>query len=220
MFSFLWKRKTWNEYFDEGMRYGAAGDFRRAEASFRAAVRRAPSEPYPHYELGYTLFLTGRHAEALSELRHTNELARGFRLVQQELFMCEQILGGQLGQEGLQVLRELQRLTDSGGAQSAKAARLARQAIELEPQCALGHFYLGKALIESDKPAAEQALGRCVELGADDTTAIDAKFHLGLLRQQAGEEAAARRIWREIVMHYPDNPHTKVAELMLGQEAP
>ncbi len=66
--------------------------------------------------------------------------------------------------------------------------------------------------------ALRLALGRCVELGADDTTAIDAKFHLSLLAAAGGREA--HRIWREIVMDYPDNPHMKFAELMSGQEAP
>ncbi len=58
MFSFFRKSKTWKQHFDEGMAYGQASDFAKAEASFRGAIRLAPTEPYPHYELGYTLSLS------------------------------------------------------------------------------------------------------------------------------------------------------------------
>ena len=73
MFGFLLKNKTWKEHFDEGMAFGQRSEFSKAEASFREAVRLAPNEPYPHYELGYTLFLVGRYNEALEEFRRTDQ---------------------------------------------------------------------------------------------------------------------------------------------------
>lgn len=71
---------------------------------------------------------------------------------------------------------------------SAQAAQLARQAVEIAPHCALGHFYLGKALLGTDKAAVEAALRRCLELEPDETTAIDAKKHLDFLRQLADRD--------------------------------
>lgn len=207
---------TWRAAFDRGMACGGASDFARAEACFREAVSLAPEEPYPHYELGYTLFLLGRYAEALDEFRRTDALSRGFFLVQTEAYLCERVISGSVGPAALSVLRHLQHLTDSGAAQGEEAVAAAEHAVALAPDCALAHFYLGKALLGPSRAAAEQSLRRCLELGPDDTTAIDARFHLGVLRQEAGEEDEARRVWREIVADYPGNPHTRFAELMAG----
>jgi Flp pilus assembly protein TadD len=195
------------------MKCGAASDFPGAEASFREAVRLAPDEPYPRYELGYTLALVGRHEEALKEFRRTEQLSRGFFLVETEISMCEQLLSGSIDVEVLEMLRSLQLLVDSGGAQGEDAVTLSRRVIELAPECALGHFYLGKALLDRDPQAAEEALRRCVELDPDDTTAINAKSHLGILRQQAGQEDEARRIWATIASDYRGHPHTVLAAM-------
>ena len=216
MFGIFRKPKTWREHFDEGRKYGQTSDLAKAEASFREAVRLAPNEPYPHYELGYTLSLQGRHKKALEEFRGTDNLSRGFFQVQTEAYICEQYLSGAINTEVLALLRSLQRLVDTNAAQSEEALAASQRCIELAPQCALGHFYRGKALLGREPNAAEQALRCCLELGPDDTTAIDSKFHLGLLRQDAGEETDARRIWCGIVADYPGNPHTKIAELMSG----
>jgi tetratricopeptide (TPR) repeat protein len=134
------KPQTWQEHFEEGMASGAASDFSRAEVSFREAVRLAPDEPYPRYELGYTLTLLGRHEEALEEFRRTEQLSRGFFLVETEIFLCEQLLSGSIGVDVLEMLRWLQRLTDDGEWQSEEAVVWSRKVIELAPECALGHF--------------------------------------------------------------------------------
>jgi TolA-binding protein len=83
---------------------------------------------------------------------------------------------------------------------------LSQKVIELAPGCALGHFHLGKALFLSDPQAAERALRRCVELNPDDTTAINAKWHLGKLREQSGHEDEAQQIWSAIVANYRGHP--------------
>jgi tetratricopeptide (TPR) repeat protein len=217
VFGIFRKLKTWREHFDEGRIYGQGCNFAKAEASFREAVHLAPTEPYPHYELGYTLSLQGQHKKALEEFRRTDNLSCGFLQVQTEAYICEQYLFGAINIEVLVLLRCLQRLMDHSAAQSEEALAASRRCIELAPQFALGHFYLGKALLGREPNAAEQALRCCIELGPDDTTAIDSKFHLGLLRQHVGEETDARRIWSGIVADYPGNPHTKIAELMSGQ---
>jgi tetratricopeptide (TPR) repeat protein len=188
------------------MHHGAASDFARAEASFREAVRLAPDEPYPRYELGYTLALVGRHKEALKEFRRTVQLSRGFFLVETEISMCEQLLSGSIDVEALEMLRLLQAIVDNGDEESEEAVSLSQKVIELAPGCALGHFHLGKALFFSDPQAAERALRRCVELNPDDTTAINAKWHLGKLREQSGHEDEAQQIWSAIVADYRGHP--------------
>jgi tetratricopeptide (TPR) repeat protein len=213
------KPQTWQEHFEEGMASGAASDFSRAEVSFREAVRLAPDEPYPRYELGYTLTLLGRHEEALEEFRRTEQLSRGFFLVETEIFLCEQLLSGSIGVDVLEMLRWLQRLTDDGEWQSEEAVVWSRKVIELAPECALGHFYLGKAMFEREPQAAEEALLRCLELQPDDTTAINAKWHVGALRQQARQEDEARRIWHEIASDYRGHPNVVFAEGSAGQDS-
>jgi tetratricopeptide (TPR) repeat protein len=215
---FFRKSKTWQGHFDEGMKYGAASDLSRAEASFREAVQLAPEEPYPHYQLGYTLSLVGRHEEALEEFRRTEELWRGFFIVETEIYLCEQILSGSIDLAVLGMLRSLQWLVDAGEEGGLEALALSRNVVEAAPECALGHFHLGKAMLQREPQAAEEALSRCLELHPDDSTAINAKFHLGILRQQAGQEDDAHRIWREIASDYRGHPHTALANMSLGRD--
>jgi tetratricopeptide (TPR) repeat protein len=213
MGGFFKKSKGWEKFFEEGMRHGTASDFSRAEASFREAVRLAPEEPYPHYQLGFTLALVGRHEEALEEYRRTEHLFRGFFTVETEIYLSEQVLSGLISDEALNLLRSLQWIVDDGGAQSEDAVNLSREVIELAPECALGHFHLGKALLDRDPRGAEAALRRCIELEPDDTTAINAKDHLGFLRKQAGDEDEARRTWDAMASDHAGHPRLAVAFL-------
>ena len=206
------KGQSWKEHFDRGMAAGAIGDIPGALPHFREAVRLAPAEPYPHYELGYTLFLLGQCEAALVELRLTNELSEGFFLVQTEIYMCEAVLSGILDLDGVVAWRKIQQLTDSGQAQSDEALSLSRDLIRCAPTCALGHYHLGKALVTTDSKASEEALLQCLRLSPDDTTAIDALTHLGILKREAGDSAAARAIWSDVVTRYMNNPHTKIVE--------
>jgi len=202
------EKPAWSEPFEEGMRRGAASDFSGAEARFREAVRLAPDEPYPHYELGYTLALVGRYEEALEELGRTQELARAFFTVETDIWVCERVLDGSLDDAAVGMLRELQRVIDAGGGQSDEAVALSEKVIESAPQCALGHFHFGKAVLGRDPVAAEQALRRCIELSPDDTTAINAKGHIAILCERAGREDEARSIRQRILADYPGHPHT------------
>jgi tetratricopeptide (TPR) repeat protein len=216
----LFRRKpsTWEDFFAEGMRLGGAAKLSKAEASFREAARLAPEEPYPHYELGYTLSLLGRNEEALEEFRRTEQLTHhGFLLVDTEIYLCEQVLSGSIDSSALETLRSLQHLTDSDQSQSDEAVALSRKANEMAPECALAHFYLGKALFEREPQAAENALRRCMELDPDETTAINARWHIGALRRLAGDENEARRIWRELVDEHPGHPGAVFAEMKLDE---
>jgi len=211
------KRATWKDHFDLGMAAGGAGDIEGALVHFRDAVRLAPLEPYPHYELGYTLVLLGKFDLALPELRRTNELAEGFFLVQTEIYMCEAVLAGLLDEECLAALRQIQRLTDTGQSHGQEAERLSRVVIERAPKCPLGHYYFGKALFAIDAKASENALRHCLELSPDDTTAIDALTHIGSHMRAAGDVEGARTIWSDVVAKYRNNPHIKPVEAFFLQ---
>ena len=131
--------------------------------------------------------------------------------------MCEMVLSGLLDYECIAALRQIQRLTDTGGAQSQEAMALSREIIARAPTCALGHYYLGKALFTADPKASEHALRHCLELHPDDTTAIDALAHIGSHRRAAGDAEGARTIWSGVVAKYKNNPHIKPTEVFFLQ---
>ena len=217
---FFKRGSKWKVHFDQGMSASAVGDLQTACKHFRWTIGIAPDEPYPRYELGYTLFLLGEYSAALCELKRTNELSPGFFLVQTEIYMCEGVMSGQLDDDTLSKLRRLQQLTDTSLSNSREAVVLSQEAIEAAPSSALGYFYLGKALFEADRARSEAALERCMELSPDDTTAINALSHIGLLRAAAGESKSAWRICTEVINTYHGNPHTKMTEMCLRNEVP
>jgi tetratricopeptide (TPR) repeat protein len=208
--------EDWQQPFNEGMAHGSAGRYAEAEDSFRRAIVLAPDEPYPHYELGFTLSLLGRHDEALEEFVLTESLAHGFFSVQTEIYICDQVLAGRMDADTYGWLRDLQRLTDTGATSSPEATSIARMVIRRAPDLALGYFYLGKSLIGRSSKDAQQALERCVELQPDESTEINARGHLGLLLRDAGDEADARRIWKDILRDHPGHPHVAIVKLLVG----
>ena len=210
------KKPDWKGLFDQGMTYGRSGDLDGAAASFREATRLEPAEPYPHYELGFTLFLRGRVREALSEFQHTEELCSGFFLVQTYIDVCARLLSGSLTPEGSVLFQKLQWLADLGRPQGSEARELAEALVRACPTFPVGHYCLGIAVSEDDPARAETALGTCLELTPDPTTAIDALFHLGVLRNKAGDRQGARRLWQSAIDRYPRNIHTKFCEINLA----
>jgi tetratricopeptide (TPR) repeat protein len=211
--------QDWQQPFNEGMAHGSAGRYPEAIESLTRAIDLAPDEPYPHYELGFTLSLLGRHEEALEEFRRTEALAHGFFSVQTEIYLSEHFLSGDIDASALGWLRDLQTLTDTGGAQSQKATSIARMVTRRAPDLALGYFYVGKSLLGRSPEEAQQALVRCVELGPDETIEIDAKGHLGLLLRGAGREADAQMIWRTAVEDHPGHPHLGIIKMLLSTDS-
>ncbi len=211
------KNEGWKQYFKQGMMHGNVGETAQAVESFRQAIALAPDEPYPHYELGYTLFRQGQYEEALQELRTTDALSPGFFQVQPEIYLCECVAAGKVGPDGLEVLRMLEQLADLGVAQSEEAVALSRRAVELSPSCALGYLHLGQALMDANPPIAEKALIHCLKLRPDDTTAINAKMQLGQIQQAQGNLAAARQIWQKVLDEYPGHPHAKMCQVLLSR---
>lgn len=208
--------QDWQQPFNEGRAHGSAGRYAEAEDSLRRAVVLAPDEPYPHYELGFTLSLVGRHHEALEEFALTESLAHGFLSVQIEIYICEQELAGRMDTDTYGWIRDLQTLTDTGAISSPQATSIARMVNRRAPDLALGYFYLGKSLIGRSPHDARLALERCVELRPDESTEIDAKGHLGLLLRSAGDEVEARRIWKEILRDHPGHVHTAIVEMLVA----
>jgi tetratricopeptide (TPR) repeat protein len=158
----------------------------------------------------------GRHDEALEEFTRTEELHHGFLLVQTEIYLCDQVLAGKIDSDAIEWLRELQTLTDLGEGVSTRAEYLARKVTRRAPDCALGYFFLGKAIFIRSPEEAQRALERCMELRPDDTTAIDALGHLGLLQRNQGRVTEARSIWEGIVRDYPDYPQIGLVQMLLA----
>jgi hypothetical protein len=204
---------TWKEAFERGMNAGGEGDVATAEAAFREAIALAPDETYPHYELGYTLCLAGRYADAL---RRAEELQRGFFLVETEILMCEQVVSGAIDAQTYAVIRQLMWQTDRGEGTTLQTEQLCRTVIGRAPACPFGYFFLGKAILQQLPDQARTALETCVELGADDTTAVNARFHLAVLRHQAGAADEARTMWKQLGQDFAGHPHAQLACMQGG----
>src|SRR5215831_9569103 len=138
MFNFLRKSRTWKQFFDEGTAYRVASDFKKAEECFRQAVKIAPNEPYPHYELAQTLMLVGRYQEALEEFEATNRLSCGFFLTQTQAYLCKQFLSGSISEEVLAGFRFVQRLLEAKAPHGEQLFAVSQQIVEKAPTCALG----------------------------------------------------------------------------------
>ena len=203
----------WKQAFERGVAAGGTGDLATAERAFREAATLAPDEAYPHYELGYTLSLMGRFADALVELRRTSALQRGFFLVDTEIYLCEQVLARALDRDMLIALRKVIARVGNDEATTLETEALCRAIVANAPGCALGHFFLGKCVLERLPDEAEAALTTCLTLAPDDTTAIDARYHLGVLRRLAGAPTDARAIWEQIERDYPDHPYASIARV-------
>lgn len=209
---------AWQTPFQRAMELGAESDLEGAEKCFREAVALAPEEPYPRYELGYLLSLVHRYDEALDELRRANELSPGFHLVQTEILICEGLASGAITEDVGEALRMLQGLVESEAEPDESSIGFARSLVEAEPENALANYYLGKLLFHDSPDEAEAWLRACVEIGADDTTMIDAWSHLGILARRAGEEIEAKQIWRSVVENFPGNPHLEFPEMLLATD--
>ena len=213
--------EIWQQYFDAGMRAGQLADYEKAESNFRAAIAMAPDRPYPHYELGYTKLLQRDYEEALAEFRATDGLERGFFQVQAEIYMCEQLLAGAIDEHVLSLIQRLQQMSENGTSASKTAEEVARDVIRFAPKCALGHWFLGKALLRRDPIQAEGSLEQCLQLNPDETTAIHAKSHIGLIWSNAGRSSEARQLWNELQETYAGHPQLGIVETMLeGGERP
>ena len=181
----------WKNYFDLGMNYGGQGKLRKAARCFLKAIDIAPTEPYPHYELGYTLTLLGNFRGALREFLRTDDMSPAFLQVQTEIFICNGLLAGKLCSEIIPAVRTIQHCIDIGQFEGREATEIALSLIKIAPNCPLSYFYLSIALADSEPAMQESALRRCLALNPDDTTAIYACARLICLLRNDNRDTQA-----------------------------
>jgi tetratricopeptide (TPR) repeat protein len=215
IFSLFRQRRSWRWHYDQGMACGQAGRLSEAVVHFQKAAALAPDEPNPHYQLGYTYFLMKDFARALVELERTQTLSPGFFVVETEIDLCRRMLDESLSLPALSVLHAIRRRFDDGQRGHPETLALSRQAVEMATDCPLSHFYLGKVLLESDRTASTTALRRCLELRPDNTTAIDARLHLGVNLEVAGRHDEALEMWRSILHDFPGHPQLAMVKLFM-----
>jgi tetratricopeptide (TPR) repeat protein len=156
----------------------------KAAPLLREAVRLDPKDPYGHFTLAVVDTGLGLQQDAEKELATAYALA-------------PQYYSG--SSDGL---------TSLGIALSAlhhypEAEQRLEQAIQIEPDAALAHFYLGLTLLRTGRaPEAEQHLRKAIGINSS----ID-NFHwaLGLARQLQGDTATAQQEYAMELQLHPDN---------------
>ncbi|HZB89868.1 MAG TPA: tetratricopeptide repeat protein [Stellaceae bacterium] len=146
--------------FDAGLRFAAAGRWRKAAAEFAAAARLAPAEPAVHQALGAALMRLGRREEAATALRRAVALRPG----------------------DAQLLFDLGLALAHAG-RNAEAAEPLEQAFALDPALPALRYSLGLALAQS----GEIDRGLAVLEGGDAPTQLMRGL---LLQQQGRVEEA------------------------------
>jgi len=217
MLGFSKNDKKWKKQFDKGRKAGSRGDLESAASHFTRASKIAPDEPYPHYELGYTLSKLGQYTEALGEFEQTEKLARGFFIVQTEILIHQAMLKKSIDEHLVGKLREIQKIADTQGAQNPQIITLADEVIDEAPEFPLGHYYLGQALFPGERERSENAFKKCMDLSPDETTSIYALNFIALFRELAGDIETARKIWIDLLARYDGNPHTEMIKMTLMQ---
>jgi tetratricopeptide (TPR) repeat protein len=156
----------------------------KAEPLLREAIQADPRDPYGHFTLALVETALGQQQQAEKELSTAYALA-------------PQYYSG--SSDGL---------TSLGIALSAlhhypEAEQRLEQAVQLEPDAALAHFYLGLTLLRTGRaPEAEQHLRKAIGINSS----ID-NFHwaLGLDRQLQGDAPGAEQEYRTELRLHPDN---------------
>jgi serine/threonine protein kinase/Tfp pilus assembly protein PilF len=125
-----------------------------AEADYRAALQFQPDLAEAHDNLGLALDKRGKLDEAIAE--YQKAIAEYDKLKPSDFTLSELHwnLGTALNKQGKrnEALAEYHKYTQFGGKHVGEAIEAYRQAIKLDPQFALAHYYLGKALHRTNKP--------------------------------------------------------------------
>ncbi|MEN6625196.1 MAG: tetratricopeptide repeat protein [Candidatus Sumerlaeia bacterium] len=217
IFDFFRKPRTWNWHYDRGMACGSGGKFDAALEHFKKAAEMAPGEPGPPYQLGYTYFLLKDFAKALPEFEKTQALTPGYFTVETDIDLCRRMLDGRLSLPALSILHQLLVASDSNQLGSPKSLTLAKQAVELAPDCPLAHFLFAKAVFATDPAESINAMQRCLEFGPDNTTAIQARLMIGTHLYSAGHPDQAFEMWRSILRDYSYHPLMALVNFHLNQ---
>jgi tetratricopeptide (TPR) repeat protein len=217
MFGFSRSDKKWKKQFGKGRNAGSSGELESAVSYFKRATEIAPDEPYPHYELAYTLSKLGQYAEALREFEQTEKLSRGFFIVQTELFIHQELLDKRIDEPVLSKLRQIQKITDTQGSQHPEIVTFSNEVIDKAPEFPLGYYYLGQAVFPGERERSENAFKKCMDLSPDETTSIYALNFLALFAELAGDVETAKKIWVDLLARYDGNPHTEMIKMTFKQ---
>ncbi len=172
------------------MAHEEQGNLRDAQQSYEAAVQLGPNEPLARTNLGLLLLNGGETSRAATELR------RALRFAGDNVALLQAIGNG------------LRRADEASGAVMAMERAVAqRETPALLAELALAHR------ANDDRPAAEQALGRALELDADFA---DAHYLLGSLVAARGEFTRAVGHFERYLALAPDGPHATRAQAHLA----
>ena len=144
-------------------------DFPAAETAFRTAVTLTPERAWPHCALGHILSQSGRHGEALPEMRRARELEP-----------LDPMMHALSSQVALQA------------GDYPAALEHARQAVNLDPEFWIGHVMKGQALIHlgQTEPAIE-ALTMAARFSNGNSKTMSLR---GYLLATTGRESEAREV--------------------------
>ncbi|MBI2924804.1 MAG: tetratricopeptide repeat protein [Verrucomicrobia bacterium] len=149
-------------------------DWRAAEALYRSALARAPTDSYALHRLGVDVLASlGRHRESIAALQRSVELNPA----------------AFLGQTGLGICHYFAR--DHGAALEAY-----RRAIELEPESIVPRLWRVRALLEAGLP--EEAFRECERVLAERPRHLETKACLGVVHARTGRTDAAADLLREL----------------------
>src|SRR5262249_7354186 len=140
--------------------------------------------PHPHYEAGLTLLYLQRYGEAVECYETTEELAPGWFHCRADLWLAQQMLLGRGPQEGVLIVRS----PGGGPGSPAEKAKLARKGLAQNPDVALLHLALGKALrAQHQGKEAEAAYRLGLDCAADPDVRTRLLTDLGAVVESADE---------------------------------
>ncbi len=179
-------------YFNLGLARAGLKETKGAEAAFRVAIERAPTQVNYRIALAQALGDGNRVLEAVSELRaareHAKSDAAALRLIGatfRELRAANECITTfdgliALKDEGLSRFeRGLCKFANKDG---AGATEDMKRALDLDPKLALAHYWLGViAMGEKNTPEAKERLSKYLELEPSGTKTKEAQARLKAL---------------------------------------
>jgi type IV pilus biogenesis/stability protein PilW len=224
----LAKQASARSHYDIGLGALAENNIPKAIGEFQIAVKEDPSNPRSHNALGYAYLQSGQIDDAITSLRRAVELnprlsdaynnlgAAYVRKQQWDLAIDAfrkalanpQYANPERAYLNLGNIYYLQKQYD-------RAAEEFRKLLDLFPQSADGHFFLGRTLLAQDKLAeAREQLEQAVKLEAGVPI-----YHLelGVALLRSGQRDAARQSFRRALDLNPVGPDAERARQYLRQ---